>query len=285
MDLMTSHPAFGWISNKLEADPENLRLAARNRRFDLPFLGEYWFERRFWVKHLPHPGDGEIFWKQWLPPFVVDPSEPRIPGPEDIPEATALSCREAVDEMLLLQRRSWFVAQYSGWPRVAFFRKVFPKAKFIQLQRDPRSVAYRLAKSWEAAQKQESSLPTPWSERAGWIPLMPDTLRSRFDTLPDTPLNFAGIYVRWLHEAYKQEFRDLPDTEWQSLAYADLLAHPEKTMNRALEFLGLPPSQRMKRYIKYHQIRDKNQRLRKDLSEEDAAHLEEAVKKMPSPAA
>ena len=285
LDLMTSHPAFGWISNKLDARPDNLRAAAKNRRFDWPLLGEYWFERRFWVKHLPHPSPGDRFWEHWLPPFHVAGDAPRIPGPEDLSDETAAACAGAVDEILLLQNRDRFVAQYSGWPRVAFFRKVFPAAKFIQLQRDPRSVAYRLAQTWKAAGERNPPEPTPWSEREAWRALMPETLRTRLASLPDTPLNFAGVYVRWLHESYKSEFHALPETDWLSLAYADLLAHPEKTMNRALDFLGLPPSKRMRRYVKYHQIRDKNQRLRKDLSETAAAQLEDAVKKISAPSA
>jgi len=276
LDLITGQPDFAWVSNKVNAAPEKLGLSGKNRQFDWPLLGEYWFERRYHVKRLPHPAEDTDFWEHYLSGFKVDPKAPRIPGPEDVSDEEAKRCLDAVNEIQILQNKDFFVAQYNEWPRVAMLRKVFPEAKFIQLQRDPRSVAFRLAKSWE-----KTSEETLWTEREAWKGIMPDPLRARFDDLADTPLNFAGVMVRWWHERYKQEFQDIPDEDWLSLAYADLLAHPQKTVARALKFLGMKASPRVKRYIKFHQIQDKNQRLRKDLSDDVAAQLERAVKKVP----
>ncbi|MCC5848198.1 MAG: sulfotransferase [Verrucomicrobia bacterium] len=277
LDLITGQPDFAWVSNKVNAAPEKLALSAKNRQYDWPLLGEYWFERRYYVKRLPHPAEDTDFWEHYLPKFNVDPKSPRIPGPDDVSDEEAKRCLDAVNEIQIQQNKDFFVAQYNEWPRVEMLRKVFPEAKFIQLQRDPRSVAFRLAKSWE----KEKSETTLWTEREAWKEIMPESLRARFDDLADTPLNFAGVMVRWWHERYKQEFQGIPDEDWLSLAYADLLSHPQKTVARALKFLGMKTSPRIKRYVKYHQIQDKNQRLRKDLTDDVAAQLERAVKKVP----
>ena len=275
LDLITGQPELGWVSNRLDKDPEHVDLARKERRFDWPLLGEYWFERRYDVKHLTYPADSHGFWEHYLPGFKVDLGQPRIPGPEEVSDEDAVRCRDAVEDVQALQNKTFFVAHYSGFPRVAMMRKVFPEAKFIQLQRDPRSVAIRLSREWE--QHPDQGL---WPVREEWKALMPVDLRQRLEEIADTPLNMAGVMVRWWHELYRQELDRLPETDRLSLAYADLLAKPDKTLKRAVKFLGLEPSPRLKRYIRFHQIQERNKRMSKELSDEESAQLEKAVKKL-----
>lgn len=275
LDLITGQPELSWVSNKLDRKPAKLSLTRKNRKLDWPLLGEYWFERRYAVKHVPHPAAGHGFWEHWLPGFKVDENAPRVPGPDDVTEAEAEACRKAVEEIQIEQMKDWFVAQYSGFSRISLLRKVFPEAKFIQMQRDPRSVAIRLASDFEKNPDRGF-----WAKRGEWKALMPAELQARLDNLPDTSLNYAGVLVRWWQELYRGELTALPETDRMSLAYADLLSKPEKTMRRAVKFLGLQESKRMKRYIRFHQIQENNKRLNKDLPDDKAAQLERAVKKM-----
>lgn len=275
LDLITGQPEFSWVSNKLDQKPEKLSLTRKNRKLDWPLLGEYWFERRYAVKHVPYPADTLKFWEHWLPGFKVDENQPRVPGPDNVTQAEAEACRKAVEEIQIEQGKDWFVAQYSGFSRVSLLRKVFPEAKFIQMQRDPRSVAMRLASDFD--KHPERGL---WSKRDEWKALMPAELQARLDDLPDTALNYAGVLVRWWHELYREELVALPETDRISLAYADLLSKLEKTMRRAVKFLGLQESKRMRRYIRFHQIQENNKRLNKDLPDDQAAQLDRAVKKV-----
>lgn len=276
LDLLTAQPEFSYVTTAVEADPGHLYPSAKTRMYDVPLLGDFWFERRYWKKKLPAPAESPAFWEHYLPCFRCRYDEPRLYSGGDLTESEILRCRESVEEIQELQRRDLFLGQYSGPARVALIRRVFPEAKFIQLQRDPRSVAIHLS----MRMKNKSSAAALWDHRSAWTELMPGELKARLADLPDTPLNFAGVMVRWWQVQYRTELAELPECDRLSLAYADLLAKPEMTLRRALRFLGLKPAKRLERYLKYHNLQHGNKRLPKKLSDETAAQLERSVKKL-----
>lgn len=278
LDLLTAQPEFSYITTAVEKDPANLNPSARTRMYDVPLLGDFWFERRYWKTKLPAPAESPDFWEYYLPPFRYRHEEPALHTGEDLEEKNLLRCREAVEEIQDLQKRTLFLGQVSGPSRVTMLRKVFPEAKFIQMQRDPRSVAIHLS----MRMKQDRSANALWEHREAWRGLMPEALQGRLEDLPDTPLNFAGVMVRWWQFQYKSELAELPETDRISLAYADLLAKPDITLKRALKFLGLKPAKRLARYVKYHNVQHSNKRLTKNLPDDAAAQLERAIQKLDS---
>lgn len=276
MDLLTAQPEFSYVTRAVEVDPALLLPSRKTRMYDVPLLGDFWFERRYWKKKLPAPADSADFWEYYLPPFRYRPGEPCRHTAETLEERDAIRCREAVEEIQDLQKRHLFLGQFSGPSRVAMLRKVFPEAKFIQMQRDPRSVAIHLSKQM----KPERSAQPLWEHRRAWRKMMPVELQARLDALPDTPLNLAGVMVRWWQYQYKCELSGLPETDRLSLAYADLLSKPDRTLRRVLKFLGLKPAKRLERYVKYHSIQQSNKRLSKNLADDTAAQLERALQKL-----
>ncbi len=276
LDLLTAQPEFSYITTAVEADPANVRASGKTRMYDVPLLGDFWFERRYWKKKLPAPAESPAFWEFYLPPFRYRHEEPKRHTGEDLEEKDCVRCREAVEEVQDLQRRDLFLGQFTGPSRVAMLRQVFPEAKFIQLQRDPRSVAIHLS----TRMKRERSANALWENREAWRVLMPEALRGRLEDLPETPLNFSGVMVRWWHVQYRTELLALPETDRLSLAYADLLSKPDVTLKRALKFLGLKPAKRLERYVKYHTLQHSNKRLSKNLPDDAAAQLERAIQKV-----
>lgn len=276
LDLLTAQPEFSYVTHTVNKDPENLRPSSRTRMYDVPLLGDFWFERRYWKTKLPAPAESPEFWEHYLPPFRYRHAEPGLHRGDDLGEKDLKRCWEAVEEIQDLQKRDLFMGQYSGPSRVTMLRKVFPEAKFIQMQRDPRSVAIHLSMQM----KQERSANALWENREEWRALMPLELRGRLEDLPDTPLNFAGVMVRWWHVQYREELSVLPETDRLSLAYADLLAKTDVTLKRALKFLGLKPSKRLQRYVKYHNLQHSNKRMSKNLPDDASAQLERAIKKV-----
>lgn len=274
-DLLSAQPELGWINQHLHASPEKLTLAGRNCCYDWPLLGDFWFERRYWKKKLPAPLEEPLFWEHLMPGFRYREAEPKLYDAASLTTEEVTRAREAVDAVHAYAKREWLMGQYCGPARVALLREVFPQSKFIQLQRDPRSVAIHLASHL----KQESGKPF-WEARAGWRALMPEALQERLDRLPDTPLNFAGVMVRWWHYQYREEFTGLPAEDVLTLAYADLLGKTLPTVTRALKFLGFDPAPRLVRYLKFHALRERNRRINKDLPEAIAAQLEAAVQKI-----
>lgn len=276
LDLLTAQPEFGYVTTAVERDPAEVGPSRRTRMYDVPLLGDFWFERRYWKKKLPAPAETAAFWEYYLPGFRYRHEEPRLHTGEGVTEAEAARCREAVEAIQDLQGRELFLGQCAGPSRVAMLRRVFPEAKFIQMQRDPRSVALHLS----MRMKQDGSATALWENREGWRALMPAVLQERLEALPDTPLNFAGVMVRWWHVQYREELGALPETDRLSLAYADLLAKPDVTLKRALKFAGLKPAKRLLRYVKYHTVQHSNKRMPRNLPDDATAQLERAVGKL-----
>jgi hypothetical protein len=276
LDLLTAQPEFSYVTTAVEKDPANLSPSGKTRMYDVPLLGDFWFERRYWKTKLPAPSEAPDFWEYYLPPFRYRHEEPCLHTGDDLDEKDIVRCREAVEEIQDLQKRDLFLGQYAGPARVKMLRKVFPEAKFIQMQRDPRSVSIHLSMRMQEGR----SANTLWEHREAWQALMPDELKNRLEDLPDTPLNFAGVMVRWWQVQYRTELAELPESDRFSLAYADLLAKPDATLARALKFLGLKPAKRLTRYVTYHNVRHSNKRLSKNLPEDQAAQLERAIKKL-----
>jgi hypothetical protein len=49
------------------------------------------------------------------------------------------------------QRKQRFIAELSGWARIAFLRQIFPDAQFIHVVRDPRATVERMTADLQAA--------------------------------------------------------------------------------------------------------------------------------------
>ena len=271
LDFLTVARQAAWIPRRLERHPDRLGRAGAVRRLSWPLLGEFWLERRFAWRSVPSPAESAAFWEHYLENFTPPPDAPFVPGPEHVSDDEAASLRGAVEKICRRQGRTRFVAQYTGFPRVAMLRKVFPDARFIQLMRDPRSVAYHMVRKIEGG---DHGL---WKHRAAYRALMPGDLQARLDELEDTPLNFCGVYIRWLHTLYSGELEAVPETDRMELAYADLMARPKPTLKRALAFVDLPFDKRFQYYLKYHPIQENNRRTKRNLSEREAEQLEAAV--------
>lgn len=271
LDFLTVTRPCGWVSEALARKPERLRLASRVRRQHWPLLGDFWLERRYAWKRVTSPAEDAAFWEHYLPGFTPDPANPLDPDLLEIDEAKVEALRRAVLEVCRRQGARVFVGHYTGFPRVRLMRRVFPEARFIQMLRDPRSVAYHLVRRVEGGQHDL------WDHREAWKARMPEGLRARLESLEDTPLNFSGAMVRWYHQLYKERFAELPESDWREVAYADLVAFPEKTLRRVFGFADLKMNSRFKYYLKYHAIHRSNHRTKRNISEEEGEELDAAV--------
>ncbi|MDF3130303.1 sulfotransferase [Kiritimatiellaeota bacterium B1221] len=274
LDFLTVPKTVAWIPQRLGEHPEKLSLARRANKLNWPLLGEFYLERRSVWKSVPEPANGESFWSHYMHGFTPHDAEPYIPGPEQVSSEDMEKMREIIREICYMQRRQRFVAEYNGFPRIRILKSVFPKAKFIQVLRDPRSVAYQMVKRAEGA-----NLPL-WKEREKWAALMPEVLQARLKNLPDTPLNFCGVLVRWYHELYKIEMDELHEMDKMEVAYSDLLSRPDKILGKVMKFADLPQNKRFKYYVKFHDIQQSNQRTNRNLNSTEAEQLAQAVEKV-----
>lgn len=271
LDFLTVPKNVAWIPQKLAENPGNLRFAGRTGRQNWPLLGEFFLERRFAWKSVPQPATGPEFWDHYLPAFTPPESEPTVPGKGEVTESEKEALRRVVCDLCDRQRRGMLVAEYTGFPRIRLMREIFPEARFLQVIRDPRSVAYHMVKKMEGANH------LLWQHRGKWKELMPPALQQRLEELPDTPLNFSGVLVRWYHDLYAEETGELPAEDFCEIAYSDLLAKPTLTLKKVMKFAGLEMNNRFKYYLKFHDIQQSNQRTNRNLSGTEAEELALAV--------
>lgn len=271
LDFLTVPKDVAWIPEKLGQHPERLGLARKANKLNWFLLGEFFLERRSAWKSVAEPAQGDGFWSHYLSGFTPPDLAPFIPGPAQLREGETEALREAVKQICHTQRRHFFAAEYHGLPRIAMLRTVFPAAKFIQVLRDPRSVAYQMVKRSGGADHAQ------WREREKWKALMPPVLQARLEALPSTPLNYCGVLVRWLHELYKQELGALPESDQLEVAYSDLLSRPNPTLKKVLAFARIPQTKRFDYYLKFHDIQQSNQRTNRNLNSTEAEQLAEAV--------
>lgn|GEM_PF-1247149 len=271
LDFLTVPKSMAWIPQKLAEQPKKLSLACRANKLNWPLLGEFFLERRSEWKSVPEPARGQEFWMHYLSKFTSPEAQPNIPGPGDLQDGEAEKLREAIKDLCHYQHRTSFVAEYNGFPRIQMMRAVFPKARFIQVLRDPRSVAYQMVKRGGGA-----NIPL-WQHWQQWKSIMPEALQNRLEELPESPLNFCGVLVRWYHDLYKQEMEKLPEEDRHEVAYSDLLARPEITLNKVMKFMDLEMNTRFKYYVKFHDVHSSNQRTNRNLNSQEADELALAV--------
>ncbi len=271
LDFLTVPKNVAWIPKKLAENPKSLRMAGRTGRQNWPLLGEFFLERRFAWKSVPEPASGTGFWEHYLPRFTPPDSEPYVPGRDTVTEVEKETLQRVVCDLCDRQRRGLLVAEHTGFPRIRLLREVFPEARFIQVIRDPRSVAYQMVKKTGGANHRL------WEHRAKWKEAMPPALKQRLDELPDTPLNFCGVLVRWYHDLYTEETGELPADAFCEVAYSDMLSQPTPTLKKVMKFAGLEMNSRFKYYLKFHDIQQSNLRTNRNLNDTEAEELTLAV--------
>lgn len=149
------------------------------------------------------------------------------------------------------QGKAVFSHKYTGWPRIGFFARIFPEAKFIHVVRDGRAVA----NSW---------LQMPWW---GGYRGPENWLWGRLDDRDEVEWRASGYAfpvlaaLSWkiLMEAFERAEQNLPLERYLRLRYEDILDEPEQHFRSMIEFSGMAWNEDFHRRLS-------NQRIRKDRS-------------------
>ncbi len=244
MDLIAYHPAFAWPSQYNERWPKVRALSALSRVVDVPPFDSRLKYRRGVPKHT----EGYPLWARCFPGFA----EPfRDLEAADVTPYAERQFRDTVADILRYQRKPRFVAEYSGWSRIAFLKAIFPDARFIHIVRDGRAVAhsYTNVDWWNG-----------WEGVYRWRLGVPD--QETLDKLEGYRYSFlalAAVYWRILVRNIMDRSRELPAGDFLLLRYEDLVADPEKEAFRCIEFAGLEADDgRFRRHLRSVRIVDAN---------------------------
>ncbi len=194
------------------------------------------------IKFYPAPTEPYSLWYYCFPRFWKICGEP-CRDPEG-----AEKLRRLIATHLKLQRASRFISKLTGPPMFEFLESIFPDARFVWIDRDPRAVSY----SYSRHRKLELPPEMPVEERAR------QKLRQA-----------AQRYLR-IHDLLQTK-----DREYYTLFYEDFIARPVPEMRRLLAYLELPEDRRLLELTAEWPIRrDANRAWRRALSSDQKELLE-----------
>ena len=248
------HPEAAWISNWVRQFPGLPALTVLNKlagvlpaaRHDVWFGGGgnayvYGSSRRMAERLFPMPVEGEPFFTRWgapAPSLEVPP-----PSPAEIK-----TLRKAVAAVTGRDRDRVFLSKRIGhnW-RIASLAACFPSARFVEIVRDGRAVAYSLSKVdwWE-----DSDL--VWHD---------GTPRQCHEQGMDPWDLCAQNWVAEL-EAINRGFDAVAPERHLRIAYEDFVASPLDTLEAVAGFAGLAPDARWQRGLERLRFPDRNENWR-----------------------
>lgn len=248
------HPDAAWISNWVGRFPGFPALSALNRLAGaLPSSRHaVWFgsggnayvygsSRRLAERLFPMPVEGEPFFSRWGAPAPAR----QVPPPS---AADIGALRNAVAAVAGHHRDRVFISKRIGhnW-RIASLAACFPSARFVEIVRDGRAVAYSLSKVdwWD-----DSEL--VWRD---------GTPRQCHEQGTDAWDLCAQNWVAEL-DAITRGFDTVNPEHHLRIAYEDFVASPLDTLERVAGFAGLAPDPRWQRGLERLHFPDRNENWR-----------------------
>ncbi|HEX2388308.1 MAG TPA: sulfotransferase [Solirubrobacterales bacterium] len=262
--LLAFHDELGWLSTFNETVPRQQWLSVFSRLYAAPLPGRLKEMRAF-----PKPFEAYRFWESYLPGFSRRQS-PQVP--EEIDAAMIEPVREATRRILRFHGRDRLLVKVTGWARMAYFDRIYPDARFVFLQRDPRSVVSSWIKagwldvtsapdttSWQWGQVPEDYL-AAWSDLGGG-PQLSTALKIRLD-LDDIAANSALLPGR-VHE----------------LTYEKLITEPEPALQEICRFAELPWTPSFARTVERTEFYDSTKTWQKHLTDAEGDRVLEFMRR------
>lgn len=259
------HPEAAWMSNWVRRFPGAPALGVLNRlparlpraRTAVWFGGGqnayvYGTPRRLAERVFPMPVEGEPFFNRHGIAPPGGGSSAAAAGPSTLPAAVAAVTRAAGARVFVSKRIA------NNW-RVRQLAEVFPSARFVELVRDGRAVAYSLSRVdwWE-----DSELV--------WLPGTPaDWHRQGMDPWELCARNWVAEL-----DAIAEGLGAVPADRRLRLAYEDFVAAPLETLEEVARFAGLGPSTEWRRRLGELSFPDRNETWRARLEPAVARSIE-----------
>jgi hypothetical protein len=248
------HPDAAWISNWVRQFPGLPALSVFNRlattlpaaRHAVWFGGDsnayvYGSSRRLAERLFPMPVEGEPFFARWgAPAPALNVPHPSAGEIRALRKAVAIVTGQGGDRVFVSKRIG------HNW-RIASLAACFPSARFVEIVRDGRAVAYSLSKVdwWD-----DSEL--VW--RAGTPRQLQEHGMDEWDLC-------AQNWVAEL-EAITRGFRAVAPERRLRIAYEDFVAAPLETLRTVAGFAGLEPDPRWQRGLERLRFPDRNDNWR-----------------------
>ncbi len=239
LNMMASHPDLAWFSNLNESFVRvpALSLLSRVRNLDVTTGAS-----KGWKRVLPKPAEAIE-----VPRFVTDGlfQKRGLLKALDIDPEIVGRYRDYVGSILRWQGKQRFLQKHTGFARTDFLYQVDPTARFVQIIRDGRAVAYSLSRvEW-------------WShESRAWWGEMPAEYDDEYEQSGRDPMILGAIVWKHLLDVSEVETKSLPDHRLLTVSYSDFVCTPAEHMQAICRHCDLDYSQGFQRRLENFQIRD-----------------------------
>ncbi len=260
LNMMACHPDLAWFSNLNETFVRWPALSAlsRIRNFDA-IAGD----SRGWKKVLPKPAEAIE-----VPRFISDGlfQKRGLVREQDVASAVVDRYRDYIGSVLRWHGKPRFLQKHTGFARTGFLNLVDPTARFVQMVRDGRAVAYSLSRvEW-------------WShESRAWWGEMPAEYDEEYERSGRDPMILGAIVWKHLLDVTEQETASLPDDRLLTVSYSDFVRGPGEHMQAICRHCDLDYSLRFRRRLDSFRIRDADEAWKTGLKPERVEQLNRSL--------
>lgn len=259
-DIISHHEQLAWFSVLLSKYPKRIKL------------------NKFWLSFLNFPVIGRLFRKKIIPTETYTFWETHVRGfsrpfrdlkAQDVSTKIKNKIPELFAETLT-KKRNRLLIKITGWPRIGFLNEIFPDALFIHIKRDPRATvnSFLNVDFWEGWQG-----PQNW--RFGMLSNEENKLLESYDQ------SFAALAsIGWIKmtDALNTAIKEIPESRFLELNYADICDDPLREFKKVYEFAGLNNSKKIKKILQKKKVENKNFKWQEELNEIQKQTLNEILK-------
>jgi sulfotransferase family protein len=265
-EILARHEDVGFISNVEDNLPIN-NLGKWNNSIYRSFAGQ--FTRKGNVRFAPSEAY-RLISKEVSPIYA---NSCRDLNESDVTPWLEHRFADFFGKRAIAQKKALFSHKYTGWPRIGFFRKMFPEAKFIHIVRDGRAVANSWLQMpwWNGYRGPENwlwgALPPPYEKE--WA-----ASGYAFEVL-------AAIAWKMLMQQYHQAESVLTADQYLTIRYEDILEAPDTQFSRMLDFCGLAQNDRFSGIVSGQRIiKSRSRAFEVDLDQNQLRNVENSLHEM-----
>ncbi|HKO89205.1 MAG TPA: sulfotransferase [Burkholderiales bacterium] len=263
-EVIARHEHCAFISNIEDNVPQINSLGRWNNALYRSFLGEHTAKGR--LRFAPSEAY-KLITKEVSPIYA---NSARDLTAEDVTPWLEERFKDFFVTRAAVQGRPLFLHKYTGWPRLGFFARIFPQAKFVHIVRDGRAVA----NSWlQMDWWQGFRGPEHWQ----WGPLS-EAHQAEWEESGRSHVALAGICWKILMERFHAAENALPEGQYLKLRFEDIVETPRKHFEHMLDFAGLTWNDGFERCFRRQVFKlDRRRAFEKDLSLAQRQGLERSL--------
>ncbi|WP_455388061.1 sulfotransferase family protein [Petrachloros mirabilis] len=257
--ILTEHPDVAWMSRISDWYPKN---PGFNRlvmtAIDVPFVGNL-IANKLW------PVESYRFWDSYYRGFGTTC---RDLFREDVTVKAKQEIRRVFWQMVT-KKRARLLVKITGWPRIGFLKEIFPDAKFINVIRDGRAVAYSCISTqfWDG-----------WRGPNNW--LWGELGKKEYGEWEESGKSFialAGIMWKTLMDATERAKDGLAAEDYLEIRYEDLCDDMEGVLRNVLGFVGMRWTNEFENKLHKYRLKNKDYKWRKDLTQSQQDTLQKVL--------